>query len=157
VKYEALSKIYDANKTYDEPINEPINEPIRSFEIIKKKEIPDAWTGLNGISDYCSINDNNIYDENTTIDELCGVNYGSSSFTNTPIIQEIDSYSNKINIQEKLLQREAETFEFSKSTAGYGIFDNLNVTFEDMANAKSNDENVMLSYTKLMNSRNQQL
>ena len=119
-------------------------------EIILKKDIPDAWSVQT--TGYTSLeNINNLYDETDNDVNIGGISYGGVNFDKKKI--NININNNKTNlynkhnkkddnyyevIKNKLNERKNENLnlnnktvnEYNKNdTAGYGIFDKLNINY----------------------------
>ena len=137
-------------ENYDQTIFEANNE--NPSEIILKKDIPDAWSVQT--TGYTSLeNINNLYDETDNDVNIGGISYGGVNFDKKKI--NININNNKTNlynkhnkkddnyyevIKNKLNERKNENLnlnnktvnEYKKNdTAGYGIFDKLNINYPD--------------------------
>lgn len=142
----------------------------KAMDIIKKKNVPDAWLN-NNFSNYCSIDNLDTLYEQWEDDEI-GANYGGIDLSIGEKIYKsdmIDLEPDEMvtnhnvkqtdymdNIKTKLKSRESmnnmleqkQMKDYDKSTAGYGIFDKLNL---DMDTQYDND--TASAYQKLLMDR----
>jgi len=148
--------------------------------IVLHNGVPLAWDGLGTIANYSEFDDlNNLFvEDNTRMDtkkqNYAGVNFGTIPNVNltkddVSALSDAEYYDRHndlgddyfADMKNKLRKRDTdgnsygkmEYNDFKKETAGYGIFDQLGLNYDDRLSIDDNEDSLTGRYNKLMAER----